>query len=56
MPALLSSLADASRDDLPAVLGLDSSSRSCLREWLGRVPDPHRPRGLRERIDGVTGL
>jgi predicted transposase YbfD/YdcC len=56
VPALLSSLIDASRDDLSAVLAADGAARPCLRDWLARVPDPRKPPGRWHPLQFVLAL
>ena len=56
MPALLSSLTDASRNDLSAVLAADGPSRPCLRDWLARVPDPRSALGRWHPLEFVLAL
>jgi len=56
VPALLSSLVDARRDELSAVLSADGRCRPCLRGWLARVPDPRSPLGRWHSLEFVFGL
>ena len=56
MPALLSSLTDASRDGLSAALAAEAPSRPCLRAWLRQVPDPRSPLGRWHPLEFVLAL
>ncbi|WP_300611798.1 ISAs1 family transposase [Trebonia sp.] len=56
MPALLSSLIDASRNDLSAVLAPDGAPCPCLREWLAGIPDPRSPLGRWHPLEFVLAL
>jgi hypothetical protein len=55
VPALLSSLIDVSRDDLPAALA-GEPSHLCLREWLLLVPDPRKRPGRWHPLEFVLAL
>ena len=56
MPALLSSLIHASRDDLSAAVAKDGLYRPCLREWLAQVPDPRSVLRRWHRLEFVLAL
>jgi predicted transposase YbfD/YdcC len=56
VPALLSSLIDASRGDLSAALAADGPSRPRLRDWLSRVPDPRSRAGRWHPLEFVLAL
>jgi DDE_Tnp_1-associated/Transposase DDE domain len=56
VPALLSSLIDASRDELSAVLGPDGAPRPCLREWLAGIADPRSALGRWHPLEFVLAL
>jgi predicted transposase YbfD/YdcC len=56
VPALLSSLINASRDELSAVLAPAGAPCPCLREWLTGIPDPRSALGRWHLLEFVLAL
>jgi predicted transposase YbfD/YdcC len=56
VPALLSSLISASRDDLSAAVAREDPGRPCLREWLAVVPDQRKLKGRWHPLEFVLAL